>query len=89
MKTALKASAELRNELGIILNVIDRLSGSLKKDTAVLDDAVSETVQRLKDMEQRVTAGDTEGFNRLKWLFTESDNEEKSNDTRAQSMTWR
>src|SRR5271170_3641582 len=70
VKHAPKASAELRNELGITLNVIDRLSGSLKKDTPslqpyykVLDAAVSELTLTLKDMEKRVTAEHTKGIN--------------------------
>jgi len=83
VKSGPTASADLRNELGVMLNVIDHLKESLKSDTPslqvycnVLGGAVAELTWMIKEMEKRVAAEKAKGINRLKWPFSKSENEE-------------
>lgn len=83
VKSAPKASAELRNELGVMLNVLEHLQGSLRNDTPslqpyynVLEDALSKLTRLVKDMDQHVSVEHMKGIGRLTWPFKKSENEE-------------
>lgn len=74
-------AAELRNELGLMLGVIDNLKETIRNDESSLqsyhrslEGAVAEFVRMVEEMEKRIVPEQINGIKILKWPFTEGEN---------------
>jgi hypothetical protein len=82
VKDASRQSKTLRQELGMISDLVGQLEIELKSSSTGSSFTTSPTLQNsfgefrklLGDMEARVNASKTEGFMRLKWPFTKDQN---------------
>jgi hypothetical protein len=84
LKNAPVRSAELREELGTILSVIETLKEALDQNTrtnpnlgrGILETTVAQFVKLLQEMERRIAAHRTSVIQRLKWPFDERENKQ-------------
>jgi hypothetical protein len=78
VKKAPKRSAELRQEMGTLCNLLESLNDAINNPKFVCYKSLNNSFQELKsmlaEMNARVNASQTDGLNRLKWPFTMDEN---------------
>jgi Fungal N-terminal domain of STAND proteins len=78
IKNAPKYSAELRQEMGTLCDLLDSLDQAIKSTQFVCSASLNSSCQKLKsmldEMNDRVKPSQSAGLNRLKWPFTMDEN---------------
>jgi hypothetical protein len=80
VQKAPQRSLELRNEMGVICDLLDRLEALLVDhpsfpSSAPLKDALSSLETILEEMNARIAERQTKGLKRFKWPFSKEEND--------------